>query len=281
MSTNAQKKTKMSARGICRLTGIEGNFVDSHILPRALTCPPTTGEKIRETALEQRPISRPPSWYDNRLVIRAGEDILEAIDTQAIDQLRKHMLVWTSFPHDAPFANEEIMSLGADANFGVRVLHVDDARALRLFFLSVVWRAAESTRGEFEEVQLPPAVLQDIRERVRAKDPGDPWDYPIFLDQIITRGPWHNRTPIMESLAVPDEARTGVLMLSCVRIYLDGLVAKVVVTDADKLNREDSSSLVLGASHALSIAARTFEESRTSRDMIEVMEDNARRGCVF
>lgn len=272
---------KMAAQGICRLTGLEGSFVDSHILPRALTRPPTTGAKIRETALEQRPISRPPSWYDNRLVTRAGEDILEAIDTEAISQLRQHRLVWTSFPNDAPFSADDVMSLGAEVNFGVRVLNLEDARALRLFFLSVVWRAAESTRREFEDVQLEPAVLQDIRERVLAKDPGDPWDYPIFLDQIITRGTWHNRTPIMESVGVPNAARTGVFLLPCVRIYVDGLVAKVAISDAHKLNRGDSSSLVLGASQALTIAARTFEESRTSQDMLEVMEDNVRRGCLF
>ena len=109
MIISAKKKSKMALYGTCKLTGLDGRFVDSHILPRALTRPAAAGIKISETALQERPISRPPSWYDNRLVIRAGEDILEAIDTPAIDDLRRHKLVWTSFPNDSPFSDQDIL----------------------------------------------------------------------------------------------------------------------------------------------------------------------------
>lgn len=41
-----------------------------------------------------------------------------------------------------------------------------DAARLRLFFLSLLWRAAASTRGEFAAITLPPDDLEHLRRIV-------------------------------------------------------------------------------------------------------------------
>ncbi|OJW49991.1 MAG: hypothetical protein BGO63_00615 [Candidatus Accumulibacter sp. 66-26] len=62
-----------------------------------------------------------------------------------------------------------------------------------------------------------------------------------------------------------------------VRIYLDGLVAKVILAKGLDLDRS-AGGLFLGALDKSVILARPFEQSRTKDDMIEVISDNQRRG---
>jgi hypothetical protein len=83
--------------GVCKLTGDSGQFVRSHLIPDALTRLSKTGNKYIETGVGL-PVTRPSSsWYDERLVTRRGEDVLEDIDTQGIEILRRHSLVWSGW----------------------------------------------------------------------------------------------------------------------------------------------------------------------------------------
>jgi len=112
---------------------------------------------------------RLPTWYDNELVIREGEDILEEIDTPAIEALRKHMLVWSAFKCDAPFLPEDFIAMGEGLN--LRELYLEETNELRIFFLSIVWRAAASSRREFDDVQLSEEILEDLRQHVFVRLP--------------------------------------------------------------------------------------------------------------
>ena len=275
MNTKADKKAKFLQEGVCKLTGKHGKFVDSHILPRALTQLSRSGEKIRETALGSRPRWRPATWYDNRLVIREGEDILEAIDTPAIETLRKNMLVWSSFKCDAPFSPEDLIPYSE--GISLREICLGSADELRIFFLSIAWRAAASSRPEFEDVQFVDEILEDLRQRVLTRNAGSVWDYPIILDQLITRGAAQNRTPIMENLHLAVNGSEDKASVVSVRIYLDGLVAKVMLAKGLDLDR-GVGGLFLGALDRSIIFARAFEHSRTKSNMIEVISDNVRRG---
>jgi len=277
VSTKASTKAKRGKEGICSLTGKHGKFVKAHILPRALTRLSRTGEKARETELGGTPKLRPPTWYDGELVIREGEDILEAIDTPAIETLRNHILIWSSFSCDEPFSPEDFAVHGE--KFSLRGIEINniDADKLRLFFLSIVWRAAASSRPEFKHLQLEPAVLEDVRHRVSLRSPGMALEYPIVLDQIITRGEEHNRTPIRESFEFPEGEGWSAISVPSIRIYMDGLVATVLLTK-DKNLAQRLDRLCLGARDITGVLARRFEESRTYEDMCVVVEDNIVRG---
>lgn len=83
----------------CKLTGKTGNYVKSHIIPKALTRPRVPGSKFLQLDPlydGTRYIRRSDSWYDKGTVTREGEDYLSDLDSFAIDQLRLHGLVWSS-----------------------------------------------------------------------------------------------------------------------------------------------------------------------------------------
>jgi hypothetical protein len=63
------------ATGICKLTGKRGNFVKAHIIPKALTRPAEKGLPFVQGGQGSRPVRRWDSWYDDHLVIQAGENI--------------------------------------------------------------------------------------------------------------------------------------------------------------------------------------------------------------
>ena len=88
---------KKNRIGICKLTLTNGKFVDSHIIPKALTKPAQKGMPFLQFKSDRHPIKRWSSWYDPCLVTQAGEDILTEFDTWAIIELRKHKLVWSSW----------------------------------------------------------------------------------------------------------------------------------------------------------------------------------------
>ena len=110
-SCSAPKGNDMAKKteGICALTGERGPFVKSHIIPSAFTPTYAPGKPmIQWTGTAGRPHRRWDGLYDLNLVTRAGEDILERYDTWAVNEFRKHHMVWSSWgpslvvppPHD-------------------------------------------------------------------------------------------------------------------------------------------------------------------------------------
>lgn len=86
-------KRKLS--GICKLTGDEGKFVKAHIIPKALTKLSRTGEVYLQAGGGGFITRRRDSWYDMRILTQRGEDVITEYDTQGIEFLRKHSLVWS------------------------------------------------------------------------------------------------------------------------------------------------------------------------------------------
>lgn len=270
-------KRQISRDGICHLTHRPGRFVDSHLIPAALTRLSRTGEKAIETGIGRGFKRRPNSWYDSGLVTREGEDILADIDARGIELLRQKRLVWSGWNETESIASE--FEPGGDAGQGWRhvVIEPRQAQELQLFFLSLLWRAAASTRPEFSEVEVPAEMLEDLRLRVLHRAPGLAEDYPIQLFQLTTKGFEHNRTPLLERKRMPRADNTWGEEVSYVRFYFEGLVAHVhlgaqVQFDALYL----ASCLGGGRENRTIVFGHRFEESRTW-DNIKEMAINVQR----
>src|SRR5579859_649529 len=136
------------AFGYCKLTGKRGTFVSSHLLPKAVTRPSKPGSPFIEAKVGLRPVRRFDSWYDKELVIRLGEDILSEYDDQGIAELRRHGLLWSGRPFDVV---PDVMPLSEEQGSGLREINGVDGHKLRMFFLSLLWRAAASQRREFAQ----------------------------------------------------------------------------------------------------------------------------------
>jgi hypothetical protein len=71
-----------------------------------------------------------------------------------------------------------------------------NSKNLRLFFLSLLWRAAQTKHAGFREIRMDPLSLEKLRKIVNGDIEGHPSDFPIVLVLLTTAGPPQNLTPL-------------------------------------------------------------------------------------
>jgi hypothetical protein len=271
-----QSNGQMTSRqGRCSLTQRQGQFAKSHIIPEALTRPSTPGNPwFQYSGADPRaPVRRWTSWYDLRLVTTQGERILSDLDNAAVVELRKHKLVWSGWA-DASVLPAPI-ALIAGGPTGVRVVEGVDGRTLRLFFLSLLWRAAATSMHEFREIALPPNDLERLRVLVLTNDVGPPSFYPCQLTQLSTRGVVHNHAPLKETKYAPDIDGSGEpVVLPTFRFYFDGLIVHMHLGLPDQYSVETLGAILVGASERLALSTVTFEGSLQYESMRSTMTEN-------
>lgn len=207
--------------GVCKLTGTSGRFVRSHLIPQAFTKPSIPGEFFIAGGGGRRLVRNWSSWYDEQLVTQEGEALLAEYDNWAIRELRRTALVWSGWGSatalSLPPEHEE-----QHGKHRLRVVECANPVRLRLFFLTLLWRAAATRRPEFDEVMIPENDLQILGQLIVSRDAGRADFYATTLLQIVTRGPDHNLGPINRIFANPES-----LDLNCFRFYFDGLVVHI------------------------------------------------------
>ena len=264
-----RQRKNIASHGICKLTLKEGKFVESHILPRALTLLSRTGEKPiqKEEGLSGKP--RFQGWYDNQICISAGEEILRDIDTKAIKILRKNHLVWSGWPTELNSLPDKEITIDEKNEISWRMISELDWKSLKLFFLSILWRAAVSEREDMKYVDLSSDIIEKLRIALINKDALSFKSFPIRLYQIVTRGLPHNRTPIIEDFVFTSSPLQPRVYKVC-RIYLDGLVAYVTLNSDDYL-MNGVEIFFLGSSNQTLVITHKFENSRTLSNLITAM----------
>ena len=212
--------------GVCKLTGKSGTFVDSHLLPKAITKPNISGAYFIEGGQGNRPVRRFSSWYDNNLVTRDGEDILARYDSWGIAELQRLKLIWSSWGPMTSLSTSDWTTFRLDQRHGhgMRELTCSDPIKFRLFFLSLLWRAAATTRPEFSAIQVEESELQQLTAMVRDGDPASLNFYPTTLMQIAAQGPVHNFIPLAIDEIVDIEGSQP-WHRYLFRFYFDGLIA--------------------------------------------------------
>lgn len=260
--------SKIKPSGLCKLTQSIGPYVDSHIIPLSLTRLSRTGDKYVEAGIGLGIKKRSNSWYDGALVTRRGEDILADIDSKAIVELRKHRLVWSGWGSENRLHSEDIHYV--EGKPLCRIIRLGRPEILRVFFLSLLWRAAASTRSEFDSIVIQDAVIEDLRNRILKQEPGPPEDYPIQLFQIITRGVDHNRTPLLERKVIPRIDGSIQEEVAFVRFYFDGLVAHVHIATGQIFNL-DYLNTCLGFQDNSIVFTHEYDDSRTSANIKEMV----------
>ncbi|MGH6963808.1 MAG: hypothetical protein ACREE0_04960 [Phenylobacterium sp.] len=210
------------------------------------------------------------SWYDQNIVTAAGEAILGRYDDWAIKLLRRQQLVWSGWQGNKLKGQ---VAIDRKSGWGYRLLVHEDWATLRLFLLSLLWRAAVSKMPEFQEVVLPREDLDQIGAILVAGSLGPPELYPATLIQLSTKGPRHNHTPItgVKELA-PSGPRLGRSM-RFFRFYFDGLIVHFErdVRTAGELN--SLGRMVVGSDPTLGVLARPYEGSFQAETLASVMAD--------
>ncbi len=111
--------------------------------------------------------------------------------------------------------------------YGVREIQGIDRKKLRLFFLSLLWRAAATGRNEFSDVVLSTDSLEKLRLMILHESVEPLSFYPAVLTQLSTFGVIHNHTPLAKTKVVPALAGEPERRIPIFRFYFDGLIAHV------------------------------------------------------
>lgn len=256
--------------GTCKLTGAHGPFVKSHIIPQALTRPAQPGLPFYQLRPDRPPVRRWSSWYDPALVVQAGEDILANYDAWAVSELRRRKLVWSGWGAQRSLGSEHY-PIGPSP-WGIRKIEDIDGTRLRLFFLSLLWRAAATTLPEFRSVRLPEADLQELRRRVLNADAGSPSFYPTQLTQLSTLGVIHNHAPIamIKPLPVLDREGAPPVEVPIFRFYFDGLIVHFDRRPAEHNDAAHLGNLVVDMDESFLVTTQTYEASFQSSQAVNV-----------
>lgn len=244
--------------GYCKLTGKFGPYVRSHILPLSLTKPSIPGESLTESTKGRGFKRKWSSWYDDELVVRDGEDILARIDDNAIRELRKHHLLWSSWLAFKPYFEPISLKL---PHHTIRRVRLENPQVLQLFFLSIAWRAAASKRPEMDFVKATDAQLEKLRRIVVGEVPPSLEQFPTSLVQLSTEGPKHNLTPVNDIKRKVSFSGSPTKAFEIVRIYLDGLICHMHWNSSD-FEQLAGNALLIGGAEELIVAAVTFEASK-------------------
>jgi len=246
------------SEGVCKLTGEHGPFVKSHILPAALTRPELQGAPLEQFRKgDERPIRRWTGWYDPQLVTAAGEKILSDYDNWAIKELNRPKLVWSSWGPDVELMAPDHRRI-PNSPLGLRRIRGLDAARLRLFCLSLLWRAAASSLKEFGQVVIEEPILTLLTQMVRMGASEPLSMYPITLIQLSTRGIPHNYSAFAGEKLIPKVDGSGTDMVPIFRFFLDGLIVHFHRAP----HPTDSSAATLGSKEELLITTIAFEDSQ-------------------
>jgi hypothetical protein len=230
-----------------------------------LTRPEYQGAFFEQGSPDGTIVRRWDSWYDPKLVTRHGEDILRDLDDWGVAFLRRERLVWSGW--------QGALSIVPDYAFatdlGVRAVDVVEPRKLRLFFLSLLWRAASSNLQEFSEIVLPDGDIEVLRASIVGGNVPAPSFYPCLLTQLSTLGIPHNMSPIADTKRVPSPDGTW-REIPIFRFYLDGLIAHFhrPHSESDELT---ASNATVGTTERLLVTTVPYERSIEASNLLAVM----------
>ncbi len=244
--------------GRCSLTGINGNYVDSHIIPRALSKLDQQGMPMIQYGEGKRPKRRWTSWYDSELVTQEGENILKDLDTWAIKVLRELKLVWSGWGNLTNI--DDIHNKIVGTPYGIRKVMIKNKERFRKFFLSILWRSACTSLPEFSEIQLPKEDLKKLGLYLCGKEKLDISFYPAMLTQLSTIGIPHNHTPIADTKRIESEDKTS-FDIPIFRFYFDGLIVHFHRQASDNGYTAKVGNMIVGAKKELIVSTVEFEYS--------------------
>jgi hypothetical protein len=224
--------------GHCKLHGGESPLVRSHIIPKAFfhaLGKPTNKIKILSSSPTELPKRAPIGAYDSFLCADC-ENLFNAWDAYA-----------TSFLLNGSNFKVEIHDAGGLC--GYRVSNFDYAK-LKLFGLSVLWRASVCKNPFFNNVSLGEVHEPIIRDLILNKQPGAYDKYPVVLFKFDER-------PASKTISNPIMLRTK-SRVNFYKFYMGGFTLMTIV---DQQQDQAVLKLALNPARDLLIASEIYSQS--------------------
>ncbi len=267
-----KKKQKIkNNQGICKLTKKEGAFVKSHIIPQAFTQKIVRNEPFHQPMENGQYKKYWTSWYDPKLVIREGEDILAELDSWAATTLRRNKLVWGVLDNNKEdHLKKEDINIFHEDN-GLRTITNIDTQKLRRFCLSLLWRSAATELPEFDSIQLPNDDLERLRRILISEEVDSTTFYPSIMMQFSTidKGDTHITAPFKDTLTISLNNGKSRL-LSFFRFYFNGLIIHIYASPTDGFGK-----LNIGSDPDLYLLTKDYYSSREKTLSEQLLKDYA------
>lgn len=235
------------------MTGTVGTFAKSHIIPDAFM-QRVSDAPFMEWGGDGRSKKRFSGWYDQTLMTRDGESLLADYDDYAAQVLMNGG--WTYRRRRDPSNPERLVDDFRPEHL-YEIEGVDTDR-IKLFGLSLLWRAAASDLEAFRRVRLRPETLEHLRQRVRQGQAGKPLDFPVYF----TLFDGSSELPKMAPFSVPGHP--------FYRFFLDGVVCYVGRGRANIWSRRLPQLMVGGTPgrlQALCVASLGSDHDQLSHEM--------------
>lgn len=162
----------------CHLCLEHRNLIKAHIIPESFFLPLKSGKRVPEihSNIEgQYPKKTPTGIYDTSILCSKCDNAIGVWDNYA-----QQLLLKDFGEHLAVYHGSRKVAYRIDAF---------DYEKLKLFFISLLWRASISSQYFYKRVSLGP-YERVLREMILKNDPGAPEDFPIviakFSDPIVT-----------------------------------------------------------------------------------------------
>ena len=168
--TNTLTIKNMGESIVCKLTGKQGPSVKAHIIPRSFyefdRDKHISAENLTIEGNDLRISNSPIGEYDRTILTVEGEDHFSEWDNYASQFFIKDVQEATLYE-----ANGESVCLEIE-DF--------DYTKLKLFYLSLLWRAEVSKRQLFRNVKIGPHETR-LRQHILDRNPGSQSDFSVFL----------------------------------------------------------------------------------------------------
>jgi hypothetical protein len=153
--------TKQKKLGICAFCTKLRRLCDSHILPRWLYRERGTNFKLISSTHPFK-LRRPIGPYEKLLCLEC-EGLMGRYDEYSAEFFK----VSRYWP--------------CDERTNWRVVYTYDYEKLKLFFLSVLWRAGAANQDFYSQIQPDAATMADLHNMIKNGQPGDAQDYSVML----------------------------------------------------------------------------------------------------
>ncbi len=241
-------KRKVSTCKLCLADNVE--MAKAHVIPKSLygdaLKDPSGPAKIITNTPGQHPRRTPAGVYDTDIVCRDCEKRFGPWD----DYVNK-LLMQT--------APDELIE--HEGELGAYVYYNPIYPLLKLFFISLLWRAHHATHVLFAGVRVGRKFESRLREMILTSNPGRPEEFSVVLarfDDELANGflhPFHERYD-----------GVGVY-----RFFSSQHVAYIKVTNRD--TAKDFKKIILSPGRHLQLIARDFRSSKELVAMREVFRD--------
>ena len=237
---------------LCKLCVTNPPSAEAHIIPKSMY----PFEKPRHEPL--RIVASAPEVplgksrvgeYDPNLVCTGCEARFSPWDDYAIRLFRR-----------AP-KNEDYIFV--DGKQQAYMIHTYDYAKLKLFFVSTLWRASETDRPFFANVNVGPRHTKRLREMILNSNPGEPEEYSVLIVRFTHPFDAH------KAIMTPERQRYGSDRVLFYRFYLAGYMSAIKVSQQP--TPSIFSRFILRPNRPLYIVLMRFEDTQDYQAMVKAV----------